>query len=67
MVAVLHGEYSVEDAVKRMRRASRNYVRRQANWFSLQNPDIQWFSVHTNTLNDIIKYLSIYSQMKNNL
>lgn len=41
--AVLRGEMSVEEAKIQMRRATRVFVRRQANWFKESDPAIAWF------------------------
>ncbi len=41
--AVIQGRLSAEDAKSEMRRASRAYVRRQANWFKQSDPNIRWF------------------------
>ncbi len=43
-VRVIQGELSVEQAKQEMRRATRIYVRRQANWFKESDPNIRWFS-----------------------
>ncbi len=40
---VLKGEWTVEQAKAEMRRATRAYVRRQANWFKEADPNIRWF------------------------
>jgi tRNA dimethylallyltransferase len=40
---VLQGQSTLEDAVQEMRRLTRQYVRRQANWFRNRIPDIHWF------------------------
>lgn len=39
---VLGGESSLEDAVTEIKRISRRFVRRQANWFKENDPDILW-------------------------
>jgi tRNA dimethylallyltransferase len=39
----LRGECSLEEAVTLIRRATRQFVRRQANWFKAQDPAIRWF------------------------
>ncbi len=44
-VAVLQGEMTVEAAKAHMRRATRMFVRRQANWFKADDPSIHWFVV----------------------
>jgi len=42
-VRVVQGELTAEQAKVEMRRATRIFVRRQANWFKEDNPDIHWF------------------------
>ncbi len=42
-IRVLHREMMVEEAKTEMRRATRAYVRRQANWFKETDPGIRWF------------------------
>ena len=42
-VRVLRREWTVEQAKAEMRRATRAYVRRQANWFKESDPSIHWF------------------------
>lgn len=42
-VRVVRGECGVEEAKVAMRRATRAYVRRQANWFKESDPGIRWF------------------------
>lgn len=40
---VINGEITVDQAKAAMRRATRIYVRRQANWFKESDPNIRWF------------------------
>ncbi len=42
-VLVLQGKMSLEEAKRKMRRLTRVFVRRQANWFKPEDPDIHWF------------------------
>lgn len=42
-VKVIKGELTVEQAKVEMRRVTRVFVRRQANWFKESDPGIQWF------------------------
>jgi tRNA dimethylallyltransferase len=51
--AVLRGEMSVEEAIIQMRRLTRMYVRRQANWFKPDDPEIQWFDAGQVSLEEI--------------
>jgi tRNA dimethylallyltransferase len=42
-IRVLQGDWTLEQAKTEMRRATRMYVRRQANWFKEADPGIRWF------------------------
>jgi tRNA dimethylallyltransferase len=44
VAAHLSGEMTLDEAVRRMRRATRILVRRQANWFRESDPAIRWFT-----------------------
>jgi len=39
----LAGEAGLEDVVREIQRATRRFVRHQANWFRLDDPGIHWF------------------------
>jgi tRNA dimethylallyltransferase len=52
---VLRGEMSLEDAKVRMRRLTRLFVRRQANWFKAEDPEIHWYEAGEGTMNEIEK------------
>lgn len=41
----LLGKVSIEEAVQQMRRLTRQFVRRQANWFKRSDAEIHWFDV----------------------
>jgi tRNA dimethylallyltransferase len=43
VAAYLQGEISLEQAVEQMKRSTRIFVRRQANWFKPDDPEIRWF------------------------
>jgi tRNA dimethylallyltransferase len=53
MIAYVQGEITLEEAVRLIRRATRTYVRRQANWFKPDDPDISWFAITAHTLDDL--------------
>ncbi|MEW5830416.1 MAG: tRNA (adenosine(37)-N6)-dimethylallyltransferase MiaA [Chloroflexota bacterium] len=42
-VAVLRGEMTLDEAKVQMKRLTRVFVRRQANWFKAGDPSIHWF------------------------
>jgi tRNA dimethylallyltransferase len=44
IIAYLQGKISLEDSVREMRHNTRVFVRRQANWFKANDPQIHWFS-----------------------
>ncbi|HTX80157.1 MAG TPA: tRNA (adenosine(37)-N6)-dimethylallyltransferase MiaA [Longilinea sp.] len=50
VIAYLEGEITLEEAVTLIKRASRQFVRRQANWFKGNDPNIFWFQMNNNTL-----------------
>jgi tRNA dimethylallyltransferase len=53
ITAHLRGEVSLEEAVIRMKRSTRDFVRRQANWFKTTDPNIHWFEVGADTVNEV--------------
>jgi tRNA dimethylallyltransferase len=56
-VAVLEGTMTVEQAKVEMRRLTRVFVRRQANWFKANDPQIKWFEVREKTVGEVEAYL----------
>ncbi|HRQ22594.1 MAG TPA: tRNA (adenosine(37)-N6)-dimethylallyltransferase MiaA, partial [Anaerolineales bacterium] len=42
-VGVVQGTLTTEQAKAEMRRVTRVFVRRQANWFKESDPNIRWF------------------------
>jgi tRNA dimethylallyltransferase len=53
IVAYLKGKTSLQEAVKLIKRHSRQFVRRQANWFKEDDPNIHWFRVKPDTVAEI--------------
>jgi tRNA dimethylallyltransferase len=49
----LLGEITLEQAVMLIKRRTRQLVRRQANWFKEDDPDIHWFDVNDDPIADI--------------
>jgi tRNA dimethylallyltransferase len=45
IIAYLTGKISLDEATHQIKRATRILVRRQANWFKHQDPNIHWFRV----------------------
>jgi tRNA dimethylallyltransferase len=56
-VRVLNGELNEKQAKAEIRRATRVFVRRQANWFKETDPDIKWFRVQEGVVDEIESYI----------
>jgi tRNA dimethylallyltransferase len=59
-VAVLRGEMSMEEAKVLMRRLTRTFVRRQANWFKMQDTGIHWFQAGERQVDEIEKEIRVF-------
>jgi tRNA dimethylallyltransferase len=57
LIAYLQGKISLDEAVRQIRRATRVFVRRQANWFKSDNPDIHWFCAGPDTLEEMLRVI----------
>lgn len=55
LIAHLEGKNTLEEAVEEIRRATRIFVRRQANWFKSSDPNIQWFDAGNENIVDQIE------------
>lgn len=51
--AVLRGEMTIEEAKTQMKRLTRIFVRRQANWFKETDPTIRWFDAGHVSIDEI--------------
>jgi len=56
-VSVVTGLLTEEQAKVEMRRVTRIFVRRQANWFKESDPNIMWFRVKDGVVEEIEKYI----------
>lgn len=54
-IRVIEGELNEEQAKAEIRRATRVFVRRQANWFKVSDPNIMWFQVRVGVEEEIVK------------
>ena len=53
VIAYIQGSITLEGAKVQMRRLTRTYVRRQANWFKPHDPQIRWFPVSPSTVDEM--------------
>jgi tRNA dimethylallyltransferase len=56
-IRVVSGEMNEEQAKAEIRRATRVFVRRQANWFKESDPKIKWFRVEEGIVKEIESYI----------
>lgn len=56
-VSVVKGELNTEQAKAEMKRITRVFVRRQANWFKESNPTIRWFHPEENSRTEIEEFI----------
>jgi tRNA dimethylallyltransferase len=55
VVAYIQGRITLQEAIVLVRRRTRTFVRRQANWFKENDPDIHWFQVNDRTVEEMEK------------
>jgi tRNA dimethylallyltransferase len=53
IAAYLLDMITLDEAVRRIKRKTRKYVRQQANWFHIDDPDIHWFTASEDPFQDI--------------
>jgi tRNA dimethylallyltransferase len=56
-VRVIQGELTEEQAKAEIRRATRVFVRRQANWFKETDPEIKWFKMEAGVVGQIESFI----------
>jgi tRNA dimethylallyltransferase len=55
--ATIREEMNLEEAVIQIKRLTRQFVRRQANWFKLNDEKIHWFQMGDDTVKEIETYI----------
>jgi tRNA dimethylallyltransferase len=55
----LAGEYELEEAKILLRRHTRQFIRRQYNWFSLTDPNIIWFDLEEQGAEDVRAHVGL--------
>jgi tRNA dimethylallyltransferase len=56
-IQVIKSELSEDQAKAAIRRATRVFVRRQANWFKESDPNIKWFRVEAGVVDEIQEHI----------
>lgn len=57
VIEYLEGKMSLEEAIILMKRKTREFVRRQANWFKSDNPNIYWVKADEIDFEEIINFI----------
>ena len=57
MIQHLQGALTLEEAVMLVKRKTRIFVRRQANWFKIDDPRIHWFDAATVTVDEVADFI----------
>jgi tRNA dimethylallyltransferase len=50
IVVYIQGKITLDEAILLIKRRTRTFVRRQANWFKKNDPDIHWFQMAKDTM-----------------
>ncbi len=53
LAGVIQGDQSLEQAREEIQRLTRQFVRRQANWFKTEDTSIQWFEMSADVVEEI--------------
>lgn len=53
IAAYIQGQITLDEVVAQIKRITRQFVRRQANWFKLDDPNIHWFQVGAGTVEEM--------------
>ncbi|MFZ2097863.1 MAG: tRNA (adenosine(37)-N6)-dimethylallyltransferase MiaA [Anaerolineales bacterium] len=64
VVAYIQRKIIIDEAIVLMKRRTRSFVRRQANWFKENNPDIHWFDASKDNEGEIEKLINNWIQNK---
>jgi tRNA dimethylallyltransferase len=62
VIQYLHGACSLEEAKIQMRRKTREFIRRQTNWFKPDDPKIEWFEMTPDPLERIIQSIQSWQR-----
>jgi tRNA dimethylallyltransferase len=55
--AYLAGQMTLDEAVAQMKRLTRQFVRRQANWFKQADPSIHWFAAGPEVVDEMVDFI----------
>lgn len=56
-ISIINGNITEEEAKQQIKKKTRIYVRRQANWFKSTDPQIHWFDISIQPISEIETFL----------
>lgn len=59
----IYGRLTLNEAVMLIKRKTRQFVRRQSNWFKLEDPQIYWFSPEVNMIDKMVQKINTMLSM----
>ena len=62
--AYLAGRVTLEEAVMLVKRRTRQYVRRQSNWFKADDPGIHWFAFSETIVDDLVNEIQSWRKTR---
>jgi tRNA dimethylallyltransferase len=65
MIDHLAGILSLAEAIELMKRRTRIFVRRQANWFKLSDPNIHWYDATPSSLDHVEDDIQVWLEASN--
>ena len=65
VIDYLQGNILMDEVVLLMKRRTRSYIRRQANWFKLKDERIKWFEMHDGVGQEVLDYIISKDGWKN--
>ena len=60
IIATIQGKNTLDEAIMLIKRRTREFVRRQANWFKENDPAIHWYQVNADALAEVGKLISAW-------
>jgi tRNA dimethylallyltransferase len=63
IIAYLQGSATLEHAIAEIKRNTRIFVRRQANWFKSSDPEIRWFQVDPALVDTLVEVFQDFSTL----
>lgn len=62
VIQFLDGEITLEESKVMMKRKTREFIRRQANWFKPSDPNIEWFEMTPDPFEKIIRSIHLWQK-----